>query len=181
VQPTVHETRIDLSKKWYLALLRGIMALAVGLLAILLPPSAALTLVAAYLFVDGAFGIGFGLAIRTSPLIRFAFVLEGVVGIVASIFVVTHAAGHSYFIFTLAVWALASGLLEITGATILPKSAWLVAVLGAVSIAFGVVLFFFPEIAAYSFLYLLAGYVGVVAVLFGFFALDLRRELSDQS
>src|SRR5471030_3337103 len=136
-------------------------------------------LVAAYLFVDGAFSIGFGAAMRTSALIRAAFVLEGAIGIVASVFVVTHDASHTYFVFTLAVWALTSGLLEIVGATILPKSAWLVAVLGGVSIAFGVVLFFFPELAAYSFLYLLAGYVGVVAVLFGMFALDLRRELSD--
>src|SRR5471032_660407 len=155
------------------------MALAVGLLAILVPPSAALTLVAAYLFADGAFGIGFGVAMRTSPLLRAAFMLEGAVGIVASVFVVTHDASHTYFVFTLAVWALASGLLNVAGATILPKAAWLVAALGLVSIAFGVVLFFFPELAAYSFLYLLIGYVGVVAVLFGMFALDLRRELSD--
>jgi uncharacterized membrane protein HdeD (DUF308 family) len=173
-------TRTDLAKKWYLALLRGIAALVVGVLAISLPASGALTLVAVYLFVDGAFGVGFGIALVSSPFMRAVFVLEGAVGIVASVFVLMHDSSHGYFVFTLAMWALVTGLLEILGATVLPKSAWLIAFLGLVSIAFGAVLFLLPELAVYSFVYLLMAYVGIIAVLFVLFALDLRREFADQ-
>ena len=54
-----------LSKKWYLALGRGLVALIVGALALMVPAAAALILVTAYFLLDGVLAIAFGAEIRS--------------------------------------------------------------------------------------------------------------------
>lgn len=170
--------KAELRRKWYLAFARGIAALLVGVLALTVPQPVALVIVAAYLFIDGAIAVAFGVGMGSSLWIRAAFVLEGSAGILASLFVLTHGSSHSYFVLTIATWAVVTGLLEIVGAAALPNAAWLVAVLGFVSLAFGVALFVWPSLAILSFLYLLICYAVVAAILFVLVALDLWRAYS---
>jgi len=166
-----------LSKKWYLALGRGLVALIVGALALMVPPAAALILVTAYFLLDGVLAIAFGAEIRSSRWIRGTFLLEGIAGIVASIFVLTSGTNRTDLILIVAVWAVLTGLLEIAAATALPNASWLVASLGFVSLGFGAVLFAWPMIALLTFLYLMTSYAVIAAVVFLLAALVLRRVL----
>ena len=166
-----------LSKKWYLALGRGLVALIVGALALMVPPAAALILVTAYFLLDGVLAIAFGAEIRSSRWIRGTFLLEGIAGIVASIFVLTSGTNRTDLILIVAVWAVLTGLLEIAAATALPNASWLVASLGFVSLGFGAVLFAWPLIALLTFLYLMTSYAVIAAVVFLLAALVLRRVL----
>jgi len=166
-----------LSKKWYLALGRGLVALIVGALALMVPAAAALILVTAYFLLDGVLAIAFGAEIRSSRWIRGTFLLEGIAGIVASIFVLTSGTNRTDLILIVAVWAVLTGLLEIAAATALPNASWLVASLGFVSLGFGAVLFAWPLIALLTFLYLMTSYAVIAAVVFLLAALVLRRVL----
>ena len=166
-----------LSKKWYLALGRGLVALIVGALALMVPPAAALILVTAYFLLDGVLAIAFGAEIRSSRWICGTFLLEGIAGIVASIFVLTSGTNRTDLILIVAVWAVLTGLLEIAAATALPNASWLVASLGFVSLGFGAVLFAWPLIALLTFLYLMTSYAVIAAVVFLLAALVLRRVL----
>jgi len=168
-----------LSKKWYLALGRGLVALIVGALALMVPAAAALILVTAYFLLDGVLAIAFGAEIRSSRWIRATFLLEGIAGIVASIFVLTSGTNRTDLILIVAVWAVLTGLLEIAAATALPNASWLVATLGFVSLGFGAVLFAWPMIALLTFLSLMTSYAVIAAVLFLLAALVLRRVLVD--
>lgn len=169
--------KAELRRKWYLAFVRGIAALLVGALAVTVPSVAVLT-VTAYLFIDGVIAVAFGLGISSSQWLRAAFVLDGAAGIIAALFVFTHGANQSYFVLTIATWAVVTGILEILGALALPNAAWLVAVLGFISLLFGVALFVWPSLAIISFLYLLISYAAVAAILFVLVALDLWRAYS---
>ena len=166
-----------LSKKWYLALGRGLVALIVGALALMVPAAAALILVTAYFLLDGVLAIAFGAEIRSSRWICGTFLLEGIAGIVASIFVLTSGTNRTDLILIVAVWAVLTGLLEIAAATALPNASWLVASLGFVSLGFGAVLFAWPLIALLTFLYLMTSYAVIAAVVFLLAALVLRRVL----
>ena len=168
-----------LSKKWYLALGRGLVALIVGALALMVPAAVALILVTAYFLLDGVLAIAFGAEIRSSRWIRATFLLEGIAGIVASIFVLTSGTNRTDLILIVAVWAVLTGLLEIAAATALPNASWLVATLGFVSLGFGAVLFAWPMIALLTFLSLMTSYAVIAAVLFLLAALVLRRVLVD--
>ena len=79
----------------------------------------------------------------------------------------------------IACWSVASGVFQIIGAIQLRKvidNEWLLILSGALSIAFGVVLFLMPGAGALALIWLIASYAIVFGILTVAFAFRLRRH-----
>jgi uncharacterized membrane protein HdeD (DUF308 family) len=170
-----------LAENWWLLLLRGLAAIAFGLIAFFWP---GITLVAltylwgAYTLVDGvvaiwaAFNVSGGDA---GP--RWWLGLSGVVSILAGIvaFAYTGITALVLLMF-IAVWAIIIGALQFYGAVQLRKmieNEWLLVLSGLLSIAFGAVLIAWPSTGALAVIWTIAWY----AVLFGCLLIGLAFRL----
>ncbi len=158
-----------LVKNWWVIALRGVLAIAFGLAALLIPGATMLSLVlifAAYACVDGVLAIVSAVsAARTHE--RWGYlVLEGAVDIAAGVMAVTWP-GISVlaFVFVVAFWAVFTGCLEIAAAIrldFIDGRGWL-AFGGIISVLFGLLLFAAPVAGAV----VLTWWVGAYAFLFG--------------
>ncbi len=98
-------------------------------------------LVGAYALVDGALVLGIGLLAAGEREREWPLVLAGILGIVFGLasFVRPSDVGQ-VLVYVLAIWAIATGLLQIVGAVQLRhvmEGEWSIALVGVVSIAFG--------------------------------------------
>ena len=169
-----------LAENWWLLLLRGLAAIAFGVIAFLWP---AITLVAlTYLFgiyaiVDGAAAIwaAFNLPGEAGP--RWWLGLSGVVSILAGIvaFVYTGMTALVLLVF-IAVWAIIIGVLQLYAAirlwNVIDNDWWLI-LSGLLSIAFGAVLIAWPGTGALAVIWTIAWF----AVFFGCMFIGLAFEL----
>jgi uncharacterized membrane protein HdeD (DUF308 family) len=168
-----------LAQNWWAFVLRGILAILFGLLALFTPGAVMLTLAiffAAYLLVDGVFEIvGAVRAARAEQrwgLLLAEGVLSIVMGIIAFLFPVGAVLG---FVLVTAAWSLVTGALEIAAAIRLTKRhgrGWL-AFSGIVSVLFGVALVIAPLIGAV----VLTWWLGIYAIAFGVALLVLGFKL----
>jgi len=169
-----------LAENWWLLLLRGLAAIAFGVIAFLWP---AITLVAlTYLFgiyaiVDGLAAIwaAFNLPGEAGP--RWWLGLSGVVSILAGIvaFVYTGMTALVLLVF-IAVWAIIIGVLQLYAAIQLWKvidNDWWLILSGLLSIAFGAVLIAWPSTGALALIWTIAWF----ALFFGCMFIGLAFEL----
>lgn len=134
--------------KWFL--LRGVLALLLGLGAVIFPLSAvfAFTMVfAAYCFVDGVASLVAGISGGQEPGHRWgALVFSGVIGILIGVlFLLMPLVATITYAFIvlvmLAAWAIITGVLEIAVALRLRREIegeWLLALSGAISVLLGI-------------------------------------------
>jgi uncharacterized membrane protein HdeD (DUF308 family) len=167
----------SLARYWWVVVLRGVLAIAFGILAFVWPgiTLASLVLVfGAYALVDGIFAIVS--AIRGGGQEPWwLLVLEGGVGIGIGILTL-FAPGITALglLFYIAIWAIATGVLEIAAALALRheiEGEWLLVLSGLASVAFGALLIARPGAGALAVLWLIAAYAiafGVLLVLLGF-------------
>jgi uncharacterized membrane protein HdeD (DUF308 family) len=160
-----------LAENWWLLLLRGIAAIAFGVLAFIWPGKALLTLVllwGIYALADGVLSLGAALfGGRSEVASRWWLGLIGIVGIVAGVFTFAFpAAATGALLFVIAIWAIITGVLEIVGALQLRKEVegeWWLILSGALSVAFGVLLFARPGVGILALVWWIAGF----AIVFG--------------
>ncbi len=166
-----------LTSKWWVIALRGLLGIVFGIVALVYPGVTMLSLAlvfGAYAFVDGAFAIGsaFGHGGREAVW----YVLEGLIGIavgVATFFYPTITA--QALVYLVGLWAILTGIFEVIAGFELPFSKdWLLALAGALSIIFGVLMFVNPLSGGLAIVWL----IGIYALLFGFtllvFGIHLR-------
>lgn len=181
-----------LARNWGWFMLRGILALAIGVIAILYPASAlaAFTLIfAAFAVVDGFFSIVAGVrGARTSSDRWWELILRGIVGIsigllflAAPVVVVISYAVASLVL--LAIWSVATGVFEISAAVRLRreiKGEWLLALSGMLSMLLGIavplILLFFPAAAILSVGVMMGIYALAAGIVLIALALRLRRQ-----
>ena len=147
---------------WRWLMLRGVLALLLGIGAILFPLSAvfAFTMVfAAYCFVDGIASLVAGARGAREPGHRWgAMVFSGIIGVLIGILflLMPLVATLTYSILVLvmlAAWAILTGILEIVAAVRLRREIegeWLLGLSGAISVLLGVgiIVFAIPNPAA---------------------------------
>ncbi len=159
-----------LAANWWALILRGVAGIVFGILTFVWPGStvAVLTLLfGAYALIDGILAIVS--AVRAAERHRrwIPFALEGVIGILVGLFALFDPlAAAGFFIYIVAAWALITGIFEIAAAIRLRReipNEWALALLGALSILFGIILFFAPFAGAYVLVWI----IGVYAILFG--------------
>ncbi len=143
---------VEMSQKWWLFLVRGLVAILCGALAVIWPGQAWLALVTVFgvfMLLDGIFTLFAGIDFLRFFDRGWAMVLEGVVGIVigaASLIWPGHAS--QVLLYAIAIWAVVTGIFEIVAAArirfFIPGE-WSMILAGILSIVFGVLLYVFPS------------------------------------
>ena len=173
----------SLADNWWLLLLRGIAAIAFGVLAFFWPGLTLVTLTllwGAYALMDGVIAIWAAFnASGGDAGPRWWLGLSGVAGILAGV-VTFYYTGMTTLVLLMfiAVWAIIIGILQIWGAIALRKvlqHEWLLILNGVLSIAFGVVLMAQPGTGALALAWMIAWYAIFFGCLYVAFAFKLRQ------
>ena len=172
-----------LADRWWLLLLRGIIAILFGVLAFIWPGLTLVTLVlmfGAFALVDGAIALGAAFSGAAKPMPTWWLVLVGLLGIAAGI-VTFLWPGMSAILLILFIgaWAVAHGIFEIVGAIQLRKeieNEWMLILGGIISVIFGIIVLIAPGAGALALVWWIAIYSIVFGVMFIAFALRLRRH-----
>ena len=175
-----------LARNWWALALRGVIAIIFGLVALILPAAALLSMAlvfAAYLIVDGAFGIVS--AIRAAQaherwgLLLAEAILNILMGAIAFLFPISAVLA---FVIITAAWALLTGALLLAAAFKLRREdgKWWMVLAGVVSILFGVALVISPLIGAVVLTWWLGAYAIVFGIMLLIFAFRLRSRAAPQ-
>lgn len=170
----------ELAKNWWLILLRGLCAIAFGVLTFIWPGVSLVTLLLLY----GAFAIADGIVALaaavtgSTPAPRWWLAIVGLAGIAAGVVTLFWPGLTAVVLQTfIACWALVIGILQIIGALQLRKEIedeWLLIAGGALAVAFGLLLLVRPGIGLLALLYTIGGYAIVSGILLTALALRLR-------
>jgi len=177
-----------LSRYWWLTALRGVLWVGFGIFAFAQPVVSLVTLTllfGAIVLVDGTISLIVGLSGGKEQEDRWLLLLTGVAGIVVGILTFMNPAMTGLvLLFYIALWAVATGFLEIFGAIRLRKEIrgelWLV-IAGIVSVVFGVFVLARPGAGALALLWLIAAYaivLGITMIALAFRARSFRRHLA---
>ena len=176
----------ELSKVWWAFLVRGLLAVLFGVVALAWPTVTLGILVVmfgVYAFLDGVFLGVKAISSWKAREDRWLLMLEGLLGV--GIGVITFfAPGVTAIIllFYVAAWSLATGVIEIASAVRLRKEIageiwWILS--GIASILFAILLMLFPGAGALGLIWLIATYAvvfGVLLVILSFRLLGQRRR-----
>ena len=168
-----------LAQNWWAIALRGVFAIIFGLIALFMPGAALLALVllfAAYMLVDGILAIIAAVRAARHHERWGWLIVEGVVDLIAGgIAVVWPLATVIAFVLLMGAWAIVTGAL-LFGASFrlnIAHGRWLMALAGAVSMIWGVLLIIWPLIGAVVLTWWIAAY----ALFFGVALLVLAFRL----
>lgn len=168
-----------LVENWWLVVLRGVAAVIFGILAFFWPGITLLTLIflwGAYAIVDGIFALWAAISGRDELAPRWWLAIVGIAGVVAGILAFAWPGITAVvLLFFIACWAIAIGVMEIWGAIQLRKEIegeWMLAIAGVLSIIFGLILLYRPNVGALAVVWIIGWY----AILAGasFIALGFR-------
>jgi uncharacterized membrane protein HdeD (DUF308 family) len=170
-----------LSRSWWVLLLRGLVAIAFGALAWLQPGislAALVLLFGVYSMADGILGVWTAIAGRREHEHWWVLLLGGLLGIGVGIltFLAPGVTALALVLY-IAVWAIATGVLQIVAAIRLRKEIqgeWLLILGGLASLVFGVLLMARPGAGAVSLLWLIGAYAIVFGVLLVLLAFKVR-------
>ena len=160
------------TSSWWALVLRGLAAIAFGVLAFVWPQITLTALVflwGAYALVDGAFAIAAGVKSHGENKRWWVLLLEGILGVAAGLvaFLVPGITALALLIL-IAAWAMVTGAFEIAAAIQLRKyikGEWLLALAGVASVLFALALLFNPAAGALAVVWLIGAYSIVFGVL----------------
>ena len=174
-----------LAQNWWAIALRGVFAIIFGIIALLMPGATMLALVllfAAYLLVDGIFAIIAAVRAARRQERWGWLIFEGLVDLVTGgIAAVWPLITIVAFALLMGAWAIVTGAL-LLGASYrlnIPHGRWLMALAGAISVIWGVLLIIWPLIGALVLTWWMAAYALIfgVAMLVLAFRLRSRRPV----
>jgi len=165
--------------RWWTVLLRGIIAVAFGVLAFAWPGVTLASLVLLfgfYALADGIFSLLAAIGGRRDD--RWLLALEGIIGIWAGVVTLrAPAITAMVLVFLISIWAMATGFLRIAAAVRLRKEIsgemWL-ALSGVLSVLFALMLMFRPAVGALGLVWVIAGYALILGVLEIMLGMELR-------
>ena len=171
-----------LARGWWLLLLRGLVAIIFGVLAWVQPGitlAALVLLFGAYSMADGVLCLWTATTGPKGHEYWWLLLLQGLVGIGIG-FLTFFAPGITALalLFYIAIWAIATGVLEIAAAIRLRKeidNEWLLLVAGLASVAFGILLAAQPAAGALAVLWLIGSYAILFGVLLLILAFKIRK------
>jgi uncharacterized membrane protein HdeD (DUF308 family) len=170
-----------LAANWWLILVRGVIAVMFGVLAIVVPNLTLVTLIyliGAFVLVDGIFAVAAGIR-GGAPMPRWWLIVVGVAGIATGLAAVFWPEMTAFLlIIFVGFWAIVKGLFEIVGAVAVRKeidNEWMLIFGGALSVLFGLVAVIAPGAGALALLWLIAVYAILSGAMLIAFALRLRN------
>jgi uncharacterized membrane protein HdeD (DUF308 family) len=171
---------IVFTSSWWALVLRGLAAIAFGILAFLWPHITVTVLVflwGAYALVDGVFAIAAGIKSYEKSKRWWVLLLEGLLSVAAGVLAfVIPGITALVLLLLIAAWAIVTGAFEIGAAIQLRKyitGEWLLALAGVASVLFGFALLINPNAGAIAVVWL----IGAYAVLFGLLLVALGFRL----
>jgi uncharacterized membrane protein HdeD (DUF308 family) len=171
---------VELARWWWTFILRGVLAIAFGILAFLAPTwgiGVLVGLFAAWALIDGATNVWEGIQRRTKDRSWWLSVVEGIVSILAGVLALLFPVwAAATLVLLIAAWAIVTGVFEIVAAIRLReriKGEFWMGLAGLASILYGVVLFLFPAAGALAIVWLIGGF----AIAFGAFLIVLGWRL----
>jgi len=167
-----------LSRYWWMTLLRGLFWILFGIVLFARPGISLLSLTLALgviLFIDGIINIANAVSGRKEHDDWWVLLLVGLAGVGVGMLTFYHPQATALaVVFYVAIWAIATGLLEIVAAVRLRRQIegeiWL-GLAGIASVVFGVLLVARPGVGALTILWLIGAYAiafGVVLLLLAF-------------
>ncbi len=135
---------------WWVISLRGLVALALGVAMLLMPPQAAtgflIMVIGSYAIVDGFFALSIALVNRPPHKDRLWLILEGIIGIVAGLAICLAPMVAAFIlIYAVALWAFLTGIFEVIWSIAqwkhLPDN-WMMFLGGLFSCLLGVLIFY---------------------------------------
>ncbi len=151
-------------------IIRGILAILFGLLALFMPGLTLELLVflfAFYALFDGFLGIVASITAMSHHQQWWVFLLEGILGLAVGVAaLVWPGITMVILLYLIAAWAVLTGLMELFGAIAVPFDAgtrWLIGIAGVLSLFLGILMFVYPITS----LFILVLFVGIYALLFG--------------
>jgi uncharacterized membrane protein HdeD (DUF308 family) len=172
----------SLSSRWWVLLLRGICAIAAGIIAIMIPGIALATLVglfAAFAIVDGIASIVLGIRGEPDGTYWWTMILFGVVAIGAGIGAFFYPKMVLAVLLAFVAWlAIFRGVIEIVAAVRLRKvleDEWILGLSGALSILFGVLLLARPVAGLVVLALLMGAFMVAIGTMEIALALRLRK------
>ena len=173
---------MNLTKNWWLVVLRGVLAILFGLSALFMPGVAWLSLIllfGIYSLMDGVFAMLSGLVSSKYSPRWWVFLLEGLIGVAAGVIAfVRPDLASTVLVLLIAIWALLTGILEIAAAIRLRReitNEWMLGFGGFVSIVLGVLLFFQPAAGGLIITLMIGAYALIFGVLLLVLGFRLRR------
>jgi uncharacterized membrane protein HdeD (DUF308 family) len=170
------------ARQWRGIALRGIVAILLGIVSIVLPGAAFMSLVIAfgvYAIVDG--GITLVAAARAPAPGRGAAIFSGLISMVVGVLALAWPGITAFvLIMLIASWSMVAGIFEIAAAIQLRKEItgeWLLALQGVLSIAFGTALVIAPFVGAIVIGLWIGSYALVIGGLLIALAFRLRKRL----
>jgi uncharacterized membrane protein HdeD (DUF308 family) len=171
-----------LRRTWWLLLLRGLMAIAFGVLSWVQPGislAALVMLFGVYALIDGVAGVWASMAGHKDDGHWWVLLLWGVVGVgVGTLTLSAPGLTALALLFYIALWAVATGVLQIVAAVRLRKEIegeWMLGLGGLASVAFGLVLMARPMAGAVALLWIIATYAIFFGLLLVVLAFKARR------
>jgi uncharacterized membrane protein HdeD (DUF308 family) len=187
VEKLAENLALTLSRNWWVLLLRGAVAILFGILTFLQPGISLASLVllfGAYALADGILGAWTAVSHRKDRENWWVLLLEGLVGIGVGVLTLFNPGVTALaLLFYIAIWAIATGVLEIVTAVRLRKEIegeWMLVLAGLASVAFGVLLMARPGAGALAVLWLIASYAivfGVLLVVLAFRVKGVARRI----
>jgi uncharacterized membrane protein HdeD (DUF308 family) len=177
-----------MAKYWWLNLIRGLVALALGVLLLVMPPIVdillAVMFVGAYFLVDGIFALIFFFTHPKTNQRWWVFV-EGIAGILAAGVVFLWPGMTAVFLlYFIAFWALITGVFEIIYAIgqwkTLPGKGWIL-IGGILSIIVGCILLSNPVAGALALMWVIAFYLvlfGIMLIIFSIVQLSKGKSVA---
>src|SRR5262245_1974126 len=178
----------EMNKRWWLLLLRGVAAIAFGVLAFIWPGVTLFTLVilyGAFALIDGILALVAAFASPSQTVPRWWLVLTGILNIAAGL-IAMFWPGITALVLILFIgaWAVVRGVMEILAAIQLRKQIegeWLLVLAGALSMLFGLGVLIFPGSGALALVWLIAIYAIAIGFVMIMLALRLRAHHSRMS
>ena len=162
----------EMSKKWWVLLLRGILLLVIGILSFM-NPLVWITFAGAYMLIDGIGLLWAGFGPQPTGQSRWPLLLVGILGIIAGLIVLANPViGGLSIVWVVGAWAVVTGILEIVSAIALRKeidSEWWLILTGVLAIIFGLLVFQNPLAGAFA----IQTIFGAFAVVAGIFSIAL--------
>ncbi len=170
-----------LSRYWWMTLIRGVIAVLFGILLFTWPQislAALVLLFGAFALADGLANVVTAVGGREEHESWWVLLLAGLAGIGVGILTFFNPGVTALaLLIYIAIWAIATGLLEIVAAIRLRKEIegefWLV-LAGLASVVFGLLLVARPEAGALAVLWLIAAYAIVLGAILIFLAFETR-------
>lgn len=179
--PTAGRLAMGLADTWWLMLLRGVVAIVLGVIAFTSPMVTILALVLVwgiYAFADGILSLAAAVTGRGSAAPRWWLALVGVLGLGAGIVAFMNPAlVAQFFVLIIGFWAIMTGVLEIWGAIALRKeidNEWMLVLSGVVAVLFGLIMLFSPT-AVLTLVWVIGFYALFAGVCFVVLAFRMRR------